>query len=163
MGGLLYSAILDSNTTLIDKLLGNGFDINRYAFGSLDGEGGGLRATIFTSSSDDKLSYEYWEDKSGASQQIKDSLDWHGYTPLLFAISQNQPGVVRHLIHRGADVQKPNQPVKVILWDEGVKLKTDHTVVRVPFTFGRTIRPLQLAMKNNNNEIIKILQAAGAR
>lgn len=160
LGGLFYSAITDTNTARMDKLLDYGFDINRYAFESLDVYTKGYSAINYYGI---KHSYEFWEDRRGATQQIKDSLDWHGYTPLILAVSQNQPDVVRHLISRGADIQKPNKPVKTIRWNDASSPRNEYGAVRVPFTYGRTIRPLQLAIEKKNERIIKILQEAGAR
>jgi hypothetical protein len=136
LGGVLYRAVEDSSVELLDQVLRYDVDVNGYVF---DGMEGGSE-----------------EQHTGA----EGAEDWHGYTPLLLAVSMNRPGIARYLISKGADVNKAS---RIYTFRGAGLLKLVPGQVSRDYHGGRVISPLMLAREKGREEIIKILKGAGAK
>ncbi|MBX7152229.1 ankyrin repeat domain-containing protein [bacterium] len=142
IGGLLYTAIEDSNMSRTQLILDYGMDVNSYAFDGLEVQRG------------------QYDDEEVKGQERRQ--DWHGYTPLLLAVSKNQADVVRFLIRHNADVNRPSKTY-TYKWGGIVVANDNFTWKTNTSTEGRIISPLKLALEKKNEEIVKILQEAGAK
>lgn len=141
IGGLLYTAIEDSNLSRIRLLLDYGMDVNSYPF-----EGFEIRHSRY--------------DETLEGQERRE--DWHGYTPLLLAVSRNQADVVRFLIRHNADVNRTSKTY-TYKWGEIESKDNQFYWATKTATGGRIISPLKLALEKKNEEVVKILQEAGAK
>lgn len=137
LGGVLYRAIEDSSVGMLDQVLRYDVDMNGYVFDGMEG------------GSD--------EQHPGAEGDE----DWHGYTPLLLAVSMNRPGIVRHLISKGADVNKASRIYTFSASEFYTKLTSGQ--LSHDYKGGRVISPIKLARENGFEEIAEILIEAGAR
>lgn len=144
VGSLMYQAIQDSLSGRIDKLLEYGVDINGYAFEVMH-----IYAKHYSIKDEPELNKEHWQ-------------DWHGYTPLLLAISENKSEIVRQLISRGADVNKASKRYSYTVETFAIIQEGSHKDIPV-HTQGRVITPLRLAKEKGYDAIVKILVDAGAK
>lgn len=96
-----------------------------------------------------------------------------GFTPLMTSLIFSFEGTVEKLISMGADVNKPAKNGMTPLMLAATFDLVDHTRLliskranvnaTVKDENGKTITALSIAQDNNNEEIVKILKAAGAR
>ncbi len=145
LASLLYLAIEDTVTGRIDKFINYGIDVNGYVFEDLP-----VYADRYDEERDPRQ--EHWQ-------------DWHGYTPLLLAVSKGQPEIVRQLILRGADVNKASKRytyVNAIGTFAVVGLGKASQKVPPVYTGGRILTPMKLATEKGYDDIVKILKDAGA-